>query len=159
VHDDHDLQCALISAAAPGKPVQWSRDHLKRGALWVDKWKKMARKLAHSRVMASADPPTAALKRNHTYALRRAKSLYGAYRPHAALAELMRIAGHDHHAPTIHPERLAMIHEWIIAISCIAPHIAEDLWEAAGGLRLVAEQRWPAVRQQPTQKERRPVRV
>ncbi len=33
------------------------------------------------------------------------------------------------------------------------------MWEAAGGLRLVAEQRWPAVRQHPTQKERRPVRV
>jgi len=32
-----------------------------------------------------------------------------------------------------------------IALSCIAPHIAEELWQAAGGAGLVAEADWPEV--------------
>ena len=32
-----------------------------------------------------------------------------------------------------------------VALSCIAPHIAEELWQAAGGSGLVAEAAWPEV--------------
>ncbi len=34
---------------------------------------------------------------------------------------------------------------WRSRLSCIAPHIAEELWQAAGGAGLVAEADWPEV--------------
>ena len=140
----------MLSDSPPERNLDWSNSGIDGSRKFIVKvWSffnklKFNEKDIDKSTSIENDPPSDLIKQLHFCIEKVTKSLDN-FQYNVAVASLREFA--NYFFSIKHEDNIGALHKalsnWVIMISPLAPHLAEELWKILGYKSLVAEQMWP----------------